>query len=307
MLDPVEIYRMLQPDLSKLDQQRLSYYTKVKPYKIIFWSWAITGAAGLIYLSNFVSYESGLITFGYFFILVICLILYVGRYHYQLEKFKDRFIEQIVPRVITGLGASFSYTYKDGIPEAKVQESRLFPSFHDYEPQDLIQGKVGETPIAFNELVLKLYTYKDGKKRTNRVFEGFFFRAQLSVRFPANIWVTRKFTTEKLTKEMQLEVDHRLNESCRFYADNKEAAAEVLQPFILDKLLAVNDKMRKARISRSPVSYHFGGNELELAIFTRRKFMDPKLSRSVNSQKFIAAQTTLLNTLFELIGDLTLR
>jgi len=308
MLDLTKIYNELKKDLFELDKERRYYHSQVKPYQYMFWGWVVMGFLTLVWMHNFMDYHPDYVIMVYLFVLVIFLFMFVGITHNYLGKFKKQFTAQVAPKIIKGLGDSFTYDYQGGIPKARLRECLLFPPFTKYYHQDLVTGNIGDASITFNEIKLHGHSHRGGEKRSVVVFEGFFFKANIQVSFPTDIWlVFGNSKTLKDKEKIRFKIDHPGFNRYEFYTDDEEMARKILQPFILDKIKAVNEKIKRDKISRRPVSYHFGGNRVELAISSRKKFLEPRLSKSINNEGFIKLQTSLLNTLYNLISDLTLK
>lgn len=317
MLNPSEIYQSLQPKLEELDKERIRFYKKVEPSKYLFWIIFTVGGAYVLAIANF-SKLHGLagdvenipyLIISYGVLVFVSLLFYLITQHLNLSRFKKMFIYDIAPKIIGGMGRSFNYDYEGEVPEKQIKSSLLFAPFDRYHCQDLVTGNIKGAPISFAEIkLIKRHVGNDKQKSSATVFSGIYFRADLKVTFPTDIWITPKKNSVVLDNlgKKKLKVGHDALERYQAFAEDEEMAYKVLQPAVLDRIAALNKKLKQDKITNSVVSYHFSGHNLELAIATKSKFMDPKLGRSIDTLAFIEIQTSLLNALKAILEDLTL-
>lgn len=317
MLDANKIYDRLADRLHELDKERIRYYKKVEPYRFAFWSIFVLVGSFLIARINLPSLANKFISeqnlsyfiIGYFVITFITLIAFlVVNSHYK-KKFTEMFTSQVGPSLIAGLDASFKYDYEGKIPRMEVISSLLFSPFNTYECEDLVMGVIDDVPIKFAEIKMEKVKVTKDSKRYKRIFSGIFYRADLNVQFPTDIWFVSRRNEKSLKEERKtrIELDHPLAKNYKIYTDNESAVRQVLQPFILDKISSLNQKLRTTKITRGSLGFHFGNQWVHIAIPTRRKFMEPRLSKTIDHVSFIEEQTSLLNAISSLMRDLTLK
>ena len=310
MLDAHDVYHRLKDELLELDIERQSYNAKVSPFKYTFWCIFLGGGIVLFYFFNFTTIDLSPIWIIIYagLVFVTFLVFQIVRFN-NLDQFKKTFVNQIAPKVIEALGPTFSYRYQGGIPEQKIRGSMLFGEFHRYRYQDLVLGVINDIPIQFGEIKLIKRHSSGGDKKSTTIFSGIFFTAEINLEFPTDIWMIHGHNSSTLRKRNKERVkgDHQMFRKYRVYSDNTALAKKILQPSILDRLDALNRNLKRNNITRYPVSYHFGGRHVDVCINTQHKFMEPKLSRSVNSVEFIEQQTRLLNALYGLLNELTLK
>lgn len=309
MLDSSKIYKELHGQLHLLDQDREKLVKKVEPFKYFFWSLLIVGGAALIIYLTSQDREDGI-----FFIItyvagvVIALIVFLAVHYSNLKKFKAQFTGLIAPKIIKAFDRSFNYNYKGKIREDVIKGCRLFPSFNKYECQDLVTGTIEGKNIQFAEI--KLIKTNQGKdsNTSSTVFSGIFFQAELSVAFPTGLWIVPRYHYKALfgDRKERIKISHPALRPYRIYANDPMIAKQVLQPYILDKIGAVNAKLKKSGIARRAINYHFSDTTVQLAMPTTYRFMEPSLNQSIESEAFIKKQTDLINALAYLLKDLTL-
>lgn len=313
MLNASKIYNELQNELFELDKDRRWYYNKVKPFKYLFWIPFLLGATFLL-SQNFIE-PIELPFYSYIcsgIWMFISLIAYLAINQNNLRKFKEEFVKKIAPKIITGLGDSFSYQYDGKIPKREVRDSLLFKPFGEYSCQDLVMGVINDVPIKFAEIKMTIIRVRNNGKTRQQdiVFRGFFFTATLKSKFPTQIWLTTTSRADVSKSDMQkVKVDHAALKKYSVYAEDGSMAKKVLQPFVLERIEALNAKLKAEKVAyrRPSVSLYFMDQMVKMAIHTSSKFMEPKLSESINSQKFIEKQTSILNALSSLVDDLTLK
>ena len=317
MLDSALIYNELKGELDILDKERLRYYNRVKPFQYALWIvlW-ILGPFLLLRLNisalkNLFFPDSAtttvLIWWGVAF--MVTLLVFAIVHNVNLRKFKKLFAAEMGPKIIDGLGKDFKYNFEGKIEPQVIVESLLFTQFTDYNCQDLVTGSINNVPIKFAEIRMSKTTQSGGKSNSRTIFKGIFFEAELSSSFPTGIWIVgpAQYHTAANSGKEQVDIDHPGFKRYRFYADDLEEAQKVLQPFVLDKIAAVNKKLDKdVRITFGHVGYHFEGSKIQVAIPTRGQFLEPRLSRSMHDVSFIEEQVVLLNALSTLMKDLSL-
>lgn len=310
MLDPEKIYQDLQGSLHALDQQRLEHYRKVEPYKWIFWSIFLAGGAFVIGYANMNGDETTAVyVIAYGVLVFISVIVYAIIHHNQLKKFKVKFLGSIAPKIINNLGTSFRYNFDGAIPPDVIRASRIFPHFDRYKCQDLVHGDLDGTPITFAEVDLTKRQQNSNNQTTyTTVFSGIFFQAELGISFPTGIWIVPWYQWKSFFGDdrKRLKLDHPATKRYRIYTEDLELAEKILQSFILERIGQVNAKLKKERIAKLPLNYHFEGSKVQIAISTRYRFMEPKLGQSIDDVNFIRKQTDLLNALGSLLQELTL-
>ena len=317
MLDTTKIYNDLYDELSALDLERKRYRNRVRPFEYLLqFIFVIAGSFMLLRwnlqaLENFLfpddQKQTILIWWSVGF--VVSLLVFAIVHSINLGKFKKLFANQIGPKIIKGLGPDFTYDYQGKIDETGLEDSLLFGKYNTFSCQDLVTGTLQDTPIKFAELKMELNTGSGDKRRTKKIFEGIFFRADLKFSFPTGIWLIPDLRSSTILKSEKstLEIDHPALNKFKVYTDDEEMARQVLQPFILDRIDQLNEKLKKEKITFGRTRYHFEGQQIELAIPTLGKFLEPKLSRSMLDVKFIEEQVVLLNALSTLLQDLTLK
>lgn len=111
-------------------------------------------------------------------LLVGCWIAYlIFRVQVFFKEFKPRIVELLLDFIDNDVNFTFElgdkkYSPKGFIPAEKFFESRIFVSGDEYHGEDLIRGKVRETPFEFCELHVR--EFSDVRNKLDLVFKGVF-------------------------------------------------------------------------------------------------------------------------------------
>ena len=310
ILDHKKIYRELQPELEKVEEIRLTYSKRIEPFKLAFWSIFILGGSYLFYLINFPNNSIVPYVISYLVLSTVSLILFIWVLIKNRKAYKASFNNQIAPTIVKSLGPDFSYDYQGIVPESDIKKCHLFPKFDRYKSEDLIKGTLEDIPITLAEISLSQLTMINNQPSEVPVFQGFYLRAKLNVNFPIAIWLSSQKNAyiSKQGRE-KLSLKHPLEKRYQVYADDPAVANEVLQPFIIDRIGRINEQLRHRKFlsKKHALSICFDKDTVIIAIPSKKKLMEPKLSRTFDSEGFVASQVRLLNSITQLLTDLALR
>lgn len=209
MLNASEIYSSMSFELTNLDAERARLYRKTHPINIGFFTLLLGGGGWLYWLLD--NGQDDVLDWYvpvYCATTFICFILWAFGRDYYKQKFKKLFISEIVPKIITNLGADFTYDHKQQVSVTEVRDSLLFPSFNKFESEDLIRGTIDGVTLKFAEVKLVERTGKSegsGSKYTT-VFQGIYFNASLQVTFPTSIWLVTSGFDDRLKDSKMAQV-----------------------------------------------------------------------------------------------------
>ncbi len=311
MLNASEIYSGLSPDLATLDVERARLYKKTHPINIGFFTLLLGGGALLYWLlNNALDATLNWYVPVYCGTTFICFILWAFGRDYYKQKFKKLFISEIVPKIVTNLGADFTYDHEQQVSPTEVRDSLLFPDFNKFDSEDLVRGTIDGVTLKFAEIKLvksKAKSSGSGSTHTT-IFKGVYFNASLHVTFPTSIWLVTSEFDDKLkdSKLAKVVLEDNPMRKYKYFAQDPEVAKSVLKPFILEKIDALNQRLKSEGIAKKPLIYRFSKNRVQLAIWTKHGLFEPRLSQTINSREFIEKQTAPLNAIAGLLGELTL-
>ncbi len=315
MLEASKIYKDIQNKLQEMDEERVKFFNQVEPFRYAFWTILILGGSFLIIRLNVSSFDYitdqnlDQVIIGYVITVFATLMVFLYVNRRKKSQFKKMFAADIAPYIIRGLDPSFKYDYEGQIPRMEAISSLLFPPFSTYECQDLVTGEINSVSIRFAEIILKKVVVEKDSKKHIPVFSGIFYEANLQAKFPTGIWLILKgkSKTAKEERKTRVKLDHPSLKNYEIYTDSEVVAKQVLQSFILEKIHNLNSKLLADKIIKQPLSFHFENQQVQIAIPTRKKFMEPKLSRTIDHVSFIKEQIVLLNAISTLLEDLTLK
>lgn len=317
MLDANKIYDELHNDLVDLERDRKRYYANVKPFQYFLWFMLWILGPFLILRYNISSMENlffaeeqwAQVWVIYGSVSLLSLVAFLIAHYRNIRKFKKLFTDRVVPKIISGLGEGFTYSYEGEIGRDTLEDSLLFDDFHRYGSQDLVSGTIDGIPIRFAEVTLLKVVKSQGRNDTRKIFSGIFFETELEVSFPTGIWLVgpKHRSTPKTEGKQPVKLDHPDFKRYRAFADDPEKAKQILQGLVLEKIAALNRRLGKEKkLTFGHIGYHFEERKVQIAIPTYRKFMEPRLSRSMLDPSFIEEQVVLLNEISGLMRELTL-
>lgn len=312
MLNASEIYASLSPELATLDVERKRIWRILLPVNILFFTFLIAGVAAIYWLLS--NQQDNTLdwfvpTFGG--VAFVSFITWSVTRFYFKKKIKTLFIDKIVPKIVSNLGEDFTYDYDKEISSLEVRDCLLFPDFNNFKSEDLIRGTIDDVTLKFAEVKLVEEKSKSsGSGRTyTTIFQGIYFNASIAVTFPTSVWIVTSEFDDKLKERnvAQLNLDDNPIPKYKYFGEDVDMAKAILKPYILDKINELNQRLKSEGVARKPLIYRFHRNRVQIGIWTKYGLFEPKISQSINSQKFIEKQTSVLNAITGLLKDLTLK
>jgi hypothetical protein len=123
------------------------------------------------------------------FPLVIGGIIIVGAIKYLSRSYVSDFKQSVIKAIIHFLDDGLTYRAQSCIPESTYMSSEIFTRNPDrYKGDDFVEGRIGETKIAFSELHSEYKTESrdsKGRRRTHwhTIFKGLFFQGDFNKHF----------------------------------------------------------------------------------------------------------------------------
>lgn len=155
--------QVIHPELSKMERLRRQLL-KLLAFSILLLLAAIVAAAAI---RLFVVTLLLLLPVGFW----IAYLLFKVQGFYQ--EFKPRIVELLLDFIDNDVNYSeLKYKHKGMIPKKKFLESRIFLKAQDYEGEDLIEGRVRETPFMLSELRVKAFS--PVRSKLDNIFSGVF-------------------------------------------------------------------------------------------------------------------------------------
>ena len=129
------------------------------------------------------------------FPLVIGGIIIGGAIKYLSRGYVSDFKQHVIKAIIHFLDDGLTYRAQSCIPESTYMSSEIFTRNPDrYKGDDLVEGQIGETKIAFSELHSEYKTESrdsKGRRRTHwhTIFKGLFFIGDFNKAFHGRTYV----------------------------------------------------------------------------------------------------------------------
>jgi hypothetical protein len=305
MVKREDIYPNIKEELDRAEELRESLVEKIKPFKYGLYV-LIVGTV----VSFIVFPPSG---FAGILIVLVFFVLYMMKRGKENQKLKERFQQEILPKIIDSMGPEFSYDADGAFEEETLTRSKLFESFNRYHCEDLIRGSVEGRSFRYAEIDLKHKQTgsvgRDDANRSRTVYNGLFAEIGLSESVPSQIVVypaavsrvMEMFRKEMATKRVETSNDS-FNQTYRVYSDDQDAAASWLSESRLNILLQVTATFKQDGITATDVLYSFLGDSVYVAIPTKGSggLFNPDLSHPVNTPEFLDPQLGLLNRVNDL-------
>jgi hypothetical protein len=232
----------------------------------------------------------------------------IGAYrkNYKLKVFHE---------LVSELGNNYSYAVDGMIDDEVIRESGIFHKFTKVKCEDMIEGTfddysfhMAETNLWFDSVRNERHTQSGGAH--SYIFKGLFFVGEIPLSFPTAIWILSKdhpkvHPISRVQEDWQkVRVDHsafRLEYDV--YASDKEMAAQILQPGILDTIIKAKENVVDSKM-RFELS--FQNNKVYISISTIKELFEPPVKTPVTDKEDFKANFKYLVNTTGLLQQLTL-
>ncbi len=231
----------------------------------------------------------------------------VAAYVLFTSGYRRDFKNTIVRGVIEFMEPNLRYYPDQGISSRQFQQSELFKQRIDrYRCEDLVQGRIGQTDVAFSEVHAQYKTSSgSGKNRRTHwhtIFKGVFFIGDFHKDFHGRT-VVLPDRAEKLLGRfgqtlqgwniargqlVKLE-DIEFEREFVVYSDDQIEARYILSPGMMERIVALKRKLN------TDISLSFFGSRVYAAFSMRDNLFEPKLLGATD-----------LETLLEYVSELRL-
>jgi hypothetical protein len=242
-----------------------------------------------------------------------------GIYRYLIRGYVHEFKLRIIKRIIEFVDPALVYSPKGYVSKVQFNSSRIFQRYPDrMRGDDLVEGKIGKTDIAFSEVHAEYRThssYRRGgqKKRYHTIFKGLFFKADFNKTFYGKT-VVLPDTAEKMfgslgsffqklnwTRGDFIKLDDpEFERYFVVYADDQIESRYILSPSLMKRIVDFRKKTGK-RIFLS-----FVGSEVFVAVPYKRGLFEPKVFTSITGFKSVKEYFEDLQLTLGIVEDLDL-
>lgn len=223
-------------------------------------------------------------------LLVITVVVSAGAFKLFTSGYRRDFKHNIIGRLISFLEPGLRYHPEQGIAKEQFRAADVFQHRIDrYKSEDLVQGRIGQTDIAFSEIHAE-YKTGSGKDTTwHTIFKGLFFIGDFHKHFHSRT-VVLPDKAEKLFgilgQKMQawnpsrsalikLE-DPEFEREFVVYGDDQIEARYILSPSLMERIVEFRRKMG------TEVYLAFAGSRVFVAVPKKDDWFEPLLLGSAD-------------------------
>jgi hypothetical protein len=300
----------LKRDLADFELQRKRIVTQSL---IVFGILAAVGVLGSLFLM-----QRGMPPVIMIFILIGCAII-GGAHHYLAGiDYRGGFKMIILRKMITFVEPGLEYLPQQGLSQPMFEAARLFLHHIDrYKCEDMIQGKVGKTGIAFSEVHAEYMTTSNtGKSQHTEwhtIFKGLFFIADFNKDLHGRT-VVLPDTAEKLFglfgqtlqswnssygQLVKLE-DVEFEKEFVVYGTDQIEARYILSPALMERIVLFQ------RNVKTKIYLSFLGSKVFAAIPVQENMFEPKVFSSILDFNVIAEYYAQLQLGVGIVDELNL-
>lgn len=248
--------------------------------------------AAIIIALIFVGQGGGFISLVIVAIIGIALVA-IG-FNVMTSAYVRDFKNQVIGQIVHYVGPQLTYRPESGISIEQFRSSGIFCQRIDrYSYEDLVQGYVDKTDIAFCELHAEYKTEtrnSKGNRQTHwhTLFKGLFFIADFNKHFHGNTYVLPD-TAEKVLGRfgqmlqgfgkshgelVKLE-DPVFEREFAVYSDDQVEARYILSPALMRRMVEFRRK------AGGNVYFSFGGGNVNIAISSKKDRFEPRIFKTV--------------------------
>jgi len=289
----------LMPNLLVLEKQRKVVSTKIT---YIFVAVLILAIPLTVLIKNAYPLLLG---------VIVCAFLY----RWLIKEYVAAFKNDIIERIIRLVDPNLKYSKFGYIPRYSFTGSKLFLKNPDeYDGDDHVTGKIGETSLEFSEINARYVTYNSkGGRQEHTIFKGLFLTADFNKHFKSTT-VILPDTAEKLFGHMgaffqsknvsrgqlvKLE-DPEFERHFVVYGQDQIEARYVLSTSLMKRITDFKKK------SGRNVFMSFVGSKIYVAISYARNLFEPRVFKTVLDFAPIQQYFEDLKLAIDVIEDLNL-
>lgn len=238
----------------------------------------------------------------------------------EKRTFRSRYKDRVIAPIIAFIDPGLHFLPHDYIPEHLFIESSLFMRTPDrYKGEDLVEGMVGKTNLAFSELHAEYKTEhydSKGRRRTqwHTLFKGIFFIADFNKHFTGrtivlpdsaekafgsligNFFQKMNFTRGKLIKLENVAFEKEF----AVYGDDQIESRYILTPELMERLLDFKKK------TKTQLHISFIASRMFVGLSTMENYFEPAYFRSVVDRDMINKYFTILALVIGMVEDFNL-
>lgn len=261
-------------------------------------------SVALIAVSTLISMSFNGFPVGLLIGVILAIILSIVIFNSQKEKLSVWYKEQIITRFVDVLVENGKYQRDSGISEQTFRDSNLYSNPDRYHSEDLISGKIGQTPFCFSEVhAEERQTRTDSKGRTQTtwttLFKGFMFVADFNKDFSANTVVARDTLFHFGSNRVKLE-NVEFEKRFDVYSSDQVEARYILSPSMMERIVALDKKFD------DNIVISFYRSNIIIGISNSRNHFEASLWTPITDASILQREYTIISALTDIIDDLNL-
>ncbi|NLE65435.1 MAG: DUF3137 domain-containing protein [Elusimicrobia bacterium] len=267
--------------------------------------WAMIGGLSLVLLLIFRNIQV------LFFTVVIGWIVQ----YWSTRQFRGDFKADILTRIVHFISPGLSYNKDSGISQKEFEYSRLFlQGIDEYDREDQVQGRIGETRLRFSEVHAKYVTHDSKGHRTEHtIFRGLFFIADFNKNFPGRTYVladtaenllggvgTWLQSQDRSRGELVKLEDPDFEKLFAVFSSDQVEARYILSTSFMARLVDFRKKAGRQ------ISLAFLDNRIYVALAYSRDLFEPNVFRTLLDYSAIKSYFDDLTFVLSMVEDLNL-
>src|SRR5262245_48367174 len=273
----------LKPRIEALEHLRLNLRTLIVKAGALL----ALPLAGILFgdlFSGLVPDYSFLIPWISFALLLVALMIAFRLYFMPAftasANYKTRFKREVLSEVFSVICPTATYLPFESIPETVFDEPGIFHR-GGYWSDDLVRGRIGETPFEAAE-VWRTYSTGTGKsRRTHTVFRGLFFHVDFNRVVRGTTIVdpvsAKAYQAADRSQMQRVAVGEQpFAAAFKVYATDPAEAHEILTPALLDRLLSLQQHTDR------PIFVGLKSNRLYLGVHYDQALFEPGIASTTS-------------------------
>jgi hypothetical protein len=195
-------------------------------------------------------------------------------------NYRARFKKEIVSEIFRAVSPGATYEPFRHITHQTFVQSGLFALQGDVRGDDLVRGRIGETPFEASEMK-RSYSTGGRNSQTVSVFHGLFFHLDFNKRItgrtvvqPRDAAAIRLASRRDLT-EVTLE-DPDFGSRFEVFSTNPVEARYILTPLLMERIVSIHDRTHR------PLFLSFVDNRAFVAVDYGRPLFEPSIAQTTS-------------------------
>lgn len=259
-------------DLAALEQARCAAVRRIRLVSVLV---ALVALAGLAVAAARQSWPTAIAVLGF------GAIAAGGGYRWQRNRAVLQYKQRVLPSLVAAIDPSLRYRADGVIPRQAFEAAGLFASPDRYRGQDLVQGRIGQTDVAFSLVHAERrevhHGGDDGQRNQEHyvtLFRGLLLLADGNKHFSGRTRVRHPvpLSLDKLSRDHVALEDPRFNQAFSVSADDQVEARYLLTPAMMERLLALREAFGDLQCAwvddKLLLALKFPADAFEPALFT---------------------------------------